>query len=88
MKTLRWIFPALAIALLPLWGCETDDGEQGSDTTIIEDTEPDIIVEDQQPDVIIDERKDTIIDTDDGVRGEVRVGEDGVSGEVKVEENR
>lgn len=86
MKRLRWIIPAFAIALLPLWACEAQDGEEGSDTTIIEDTEPDVIVEDEIPDVIVDE-PDTIIQEDTGVQGEIRIGEDGAEGEVRVDEN-
>lgn len=83
MKILRSILPAFLIAVLPVWACTQED--QAGDTTIIEDTEPDIIVEDQRPDVIID--RDTIIDDTDGVQGEIRVDEDGVGGEVRVEEN-
>lgn len=79
MKTLRWMIPAFALALLPLWACEADEGDQASDTLIIEDTEPDIIVEDQEPDVIIEDT--------DGVEGEIRIDDEGLEGEVKVEDN-
>lgn len=75
MKTLRWIIPAFAIALLPLWACQTEDGEQASDTTIIEDTEPDLEIE--EPDVIVED--------EDGVSGEIRVDDEGVEGEVRTD---
>lgn len=84
MKILRSILPAFLIAVLPVWACETQD-DQAGETTIIEDTEPDIIVEDQRPDVIIE--RDTVIEDRDGVQGEIRIDEDGVGGEVRVEEN-
>ena len=83
MKTIRRIIPAFAIALLPVWACETQD-EQADETTIIED-EPNIIVEDRRPDVII--QRDTIIRDTDGIQGEIRIGEDGVEGDVRVNEN-
>lgn len=79
MKILRSILPAFLIAVLPVWACTQE--EQAGDTTIIEDTEPDIIVEDQRPDVIIED------EDRDGVQGEIRVDEDGVGGEIRVEEN-
>ena len=82
MKTLRWIIPAFAIALLPLWACQTEDGEQASDTTIIEDTEPDLEIE--EPDLEIEE-PDVIVEDEDGVSGEIRVDDEGVEGEVRTD---
>jgi len=79
MKTLRWILSATVIAFLSLWGCEDDGMQEGSDTTVIEDREPDVIIEqDDDPDVTIDE--------DDGLDAEIDVDDGKVEGKVRVED--
>lgn len=82
MKTLRFIIPAFAIALLPLYACQTEGEEAGSETTAIEeDREPDLIIEEREPDVIVDERKD------EGFEADIEVDGDRVRGKVKVDED-
>ena len=74
----RWMIPMTATALLSLWGCERGV-EEGSDTTVIEDREPDITIEqDDDPDIVVEE--------DDGYEVEVEVDDEKIEGEVKVED--
>lgn len=82
MKTMRWMVPAVALALLPLYGCQTEGEEAGTETTVIEeDRDPDLIIEDREPDVIVEER-------DDGFDAEIGVDEEGnVEGKVRVEDD-
>lgn len=79
MTAWRWMIPMAATALLSLWGCEREGYEEGSDTTVIEDREPDITIEqDDDPDVVVEE--------DDGFQADIDVDDDGIEGEVKVED--
>ena len=79
MKAMRWILSAAMIAFLSLWGCEDDGIQEGSDTTVIEDREPDVILEQEDdPDIIVDE--------DDGLDAEIDVDDGKVEGKVKVED--
>jgi len=77
MNPWRWMIPMAATALLSLWGCEREGYEEGSDTTVIEDREPDITIEqDDDPDIVVEEDDDfeADIDLDDGkIKGEVKV---------------
>ncbi|HET6617377.1 MAG TPA: hypothetical protein VFH69_06175 [Gemmatimonadota bacterium] len=71
MRALRWMIPAAGIVLLSLVGCNEDATEEASDTTVIEDQEPDVIIEQD----------------DEGFEADVDVDEDGkVEAEVKVED--
>lgn len=71
MKTLRWMIPAAGIVFLSLVGCNEDATEEASDTTVIEDREPDVIIEQD----------------DEGLEADIDVDEDGtVEAEVKVED--
>lgn len=76
MNAWRWMIPMAATALLSLWGCEREGYEEGSDTTVIEDREPDVIIDDD-PDVTID---------DDGLEADIEVDDGKVEGKVKVED--
>jgi hypothetical protein len=79
MKALRWILSAAFIAFLSLWGCEDAGNQEGRDTTVIEDREPDVIIEqDDDPDITIDE--------DDGLDAEIDVDDGKVEGKVRVED--
>lgn len=79
MKAMRWIFSAAMIAFLSLWGCENDGTQEGSDTTVIEDREPDVIVEEE-------DEADVIVDENDGLDAEIDVDDGKVEGKVKVED--
>lgn len=71
MRTLRWMIPTAGLVFLSLVGCNDDATEEASDTTVIEDREPDVIIEQD----------------DEGIEAEIDVDEDGtVEGEVKVED--
>ena len=79
MRALRWIVPASAIVFLSLVGCNEDATEEGSDTTVIEDQEPDVIIqEDDDPDIRVEE--------DDGFEADIDVDDGKVEGEVRVED--
>ena len=45
MRTLRWMIPTAGLVFLSLVGCNEDATEEASDTTVIEDREPDVIIE-------------------------------------------
>ena len=71
MRTMRWMIPAAGIVFLSLVGCNEEATEEASDTTVIEDREPDVIIEQD----------------DEGFEAEIDVDDDGtVEGEVKVED--
>ena len=79
MNAWRWMIPMAATALLSLWGCEREGYEEGSDTIVIEDREPDITIDqDDDPDIVVEE--------DDGFEADIDIDDGKVEGEVKVED--
>lgn len=88
MNALRWIVPASAVVFFSLVGCNDEAPEEGSDTTVIEDREPDVIIEeDDDPDIRVEDRDPDIrVEEDDGFEADIDVEDGKVEGEVRVED--